>query len=46
MFFGAILNDLLKVHVINQKFDLILPASELKKWTIVLKHNDAEFAED
>ena len=36
------LNDLLKVHVLTQNFELNLPASELFKRTIILEHNDAD----
>ena len=39
------MNDLLKVHVLTQNFELNLPASEINKWAIV-KYNYAEFPED
>ena len=44
--FGVILNDLLKVHVLTQNFDLNLPTSEINKWVIVQNQDDAEFVED
>ena len=35
-----------KSMFLHQNFRLNLPPSELNKWTIVIIHNDAEFAED
>ena len=44
--FSLTLNDLLKVHVLTQNFDLNLPTSEINKWVIVQNQDDAEFVED
>ena len=43
--FGVELNDLLKVHVLTQNFDLNLPTSEINKLAIVQNQDDAEFVE-
>ena len=44
--FGVELNDLLKVHVLTQNFDLNLPTFEINTLVIVQNQDDAEFVED
>ena len=39
------LNELLKVHVLKQNFELKLPTEEINKWTKATKQNDAEFGD-